>query len=317
VAGKERGRARRLRGGEGEDGADRVHAPDWAQEAQRSGKERDELVRTAVLANPLAPDARARLGLPDAGLAFGPELEDRLHAGDGQLGPGSALAGLTFDVIHSTPEGHGLGFFASSTLFAEPALDLLGAGPGADLVGWSELIGVDGWLALGANLELYGRAEQWYDSDETGGRVRAPAVWRDAFGDGGPFLVETYVGTGSYSNTAGLRASGRKRFEFGAIGLSWDSTDYDAQGVDEKLLQHTVRADVDFALGRHWSLGVYARSQEESRAADTLRMGRGDRAGPARPAGRGRAHAGDDRRPDRADGTSDDQRGARRRGGRR
>jgi hypothetical protein len=257
------------------------------QEAQRSGKERDESVRPALQASPLpadgvhardprereeaeraqrreplldglgrAHDSRARLGL-DAGLVDWPE--DRLHAGDDLGGAGSQL---TFDLIPSTPEGHGLSLFASRSRFPEPVLGGLGADWSGGISGpLDDRIGIDGWLALGSGLELYGRAEQWSEPDDSGGTVRARAIWRDAFGAGGPFLLETYVDSGRSSSATGLRASGSKRFEFGAIGLSWDSTDYDAAGIDEKLLQHAVRADVDFALGRHWSLGVYAQSQ--------------------------------------------------------
>lgn len=181
------------------------------------------------------------------------------------------LSQLAFNASHRTPDGHGLGLFAARSRFSHLRVELDGD-PAGIASSFDDRFGIDGWLALGSSLQLYGRAEQWSDRDDSGETLRARATWRDAFGPGGPLLFETYVGTSQSSHTTGLRASGRKRFEFGAIGLSWDWSDHDQQGLDDKLLQHAARADVDFALGRHWSLGLYAESQFGERQ-DALSLG--------------------------------------------
>jgi len=268
-----------------------------AQEAQRSAKERDEPVRIEVQSSPLPDDAahvreqrkrdeagrfprreprelgfadragsahdlRTRLGISGASFGFSPELEDRFRASDDLSGSGSPLAEeLFFDVSHH-PDGHGLGLFASRSRLPpllRSEFDAAGAEEFAGPI--DDRFGIDGWLALGSRLELYGRAEQWSDHADSGGTLRARATWRDVFGPGGPLQLETFVGSGRSVHATGLRASGHKRFAFGGVGLSWDATDLDDEGIDEKLLQHAVRADIDFALGKHWSLGVYAQSQ--------------------------------------------------------
>ena len=265
-----------------------------AQEPQRS-RERDEPARTGVQVKPAAEAGarvrnerererdeagRGRRDLRDGGLRPGsgqparasprdlglglglaPELEGPFSPGSNPGSPGSQPAQFYFDLGHSTPDG-GLGIYATHSRSSWPALPGLEPSEAGEIAeGFDDRVGIDGWLALGSSLELYGRAEQWFDETDSGGTLRARATWHDAFGPGGPFELETYVGSGRSVHAAGVRASGHKRLGFGGIGLSWDATDLDDEGVDEKLLQHAVRADIDFALGKHWSLGVYARSQ--------------------------------------------------------
>src|SRR5262245_40441867 len=121
------------------------------QEAQRSGKERDELVRAGVPSSPLADEgARARAarerdedrrpresrdgarpgparpsrawpGISGASLGFTPELEDRFRSGSNPGTPDSPPAQFYFDVGPSSPDG-GLGIFASRSRLARPGL---------------------------------------------------------------------------------------------------------------------------------------------------------------------------------------------------
>jgi len=197
---------------------------------------------------------------PSSGV-FASELADLYASGDGLKSAGPELTQLFVNASHRTPEGHGLGLFASRFRFPQllrAEFDDLTPEEIASSV--NDRYGIDGWLELGSNLQLYGRAEQWSDQDGSGGSGRARASWRDAFGPGGPLLFEAYVSSGKSSHTTGVRASGRKRFGFGSLGLSWDSSDYDLEDVDETLLQHAVRGDLDLALGRHWFLALYAES---------------------------------------------------------
>ncbi len=193
---------------------------------------------------------------------FASILVDLYTSGDDLKDSGPELTQFFFNASQRTPGGHGLGLFASRFRFPEllrNEFDEVTAEEIASSV--NDRFGLDGWLALGSSLQLYGRAEQWSDQEDSGGGGRARATWRDAFGAGGPFLLEAYVNSGKFSQTTGLRASGRKRFGLGSLGLSWDSTDYDQEGVDETLLQHAVRADLDLALGRYWFLALYAESR--------------------------------------------------------
>lgn len=198
----------------------------------------------------------------DSTALFATALVDWYTSGDDLKDAGPELTQLFFNGSHRTPGGHGLGLFASRFRFPQLLRDEFDDVTAAEIAGSvNDRYGIDGWLTLGSSWQLYGRAEQWSDQDDSGGGGRARATWRDAFGAGGPLLFEAYVSSGKFSHTTGVRASGRKRFDFGAIGLSWDSTDYDQQGVDEKLLQHAVRADLDLALGPRWFLALYAESR--------------------------------------------------------
>jgi hypothetical protein len=201
------------------------------------------------------------LHLGPSSTLFASGLVDLYTSGDQLKDSGPELTQLFFNASHRTAGGHGVGLFASRFRFPEllrNEFDEVTAEEIADSV--NDRYGADGWLALGSSLLLYGRAEQWSDQQDSGGGGRARATWRDAFGAGSPLALEAYGSSGKFSHTLGLRASGRMRLEFGTLGLSWDSTEYDQEGVDEALLQHAVRADLDLALGRHWFLAVYAES---------------------------------------------------------
>jgi len=69
------------------------------------------------------------------------------------------------------------------------------------------------------------------------------------------------VNSGKFTHTLGVRASARRRFEHGAVDLSWDVTDFDQEDVDEDLLQHAVRGAFDLELGAHWTLALYAETR--------------------------------------------------------
>lgn len=193
---------------------------------------------------------------------FASALVDLYTSGDDLKGSGPELTQFFFNASQRTSGGHGLGLFASRFRFPEllrNEFDDVTAEEVASSV--NDRYGLDGWLELGSGLQLYGRAEKWSDQDDSGGGGRARVTWRNAFGAGGPLLLETYFNSGKFSETTGLRASGRKRFGLGSLGLSWDATDFDQEDVGETLQQHAVRADLDLALGRHWFLALYAESR--------------------------------------------------------
>ena len=204
---------------------------------------------------------------------FATALVDLYTSSDDLKGNGPELTQLFVNASQRTSGGHGLGLFASRFRFPQllrDEFDDVTAGEIADSV--NDRYGIDGWAELASGLQLYGRLEQWADQDDSGGGGRARATWREALGTGGPLALELYFNSGKFSHTTGVRASGRKRLGPGSLGLSWDSTSFDQEGVDETLLQHTVRGDLDLALGMHVFLALYAESRfgEEQ---DTLALG--------------------------------------------
>lgn len=193
---------------------------------------------------------------------FASALVDWYSAGDDLKNSGPELTQLFVNGTHRTEDGHGVGCFASRFRFPELLRNEFGGVTAQDIAdSVSNRLGLDGWLALGTDVQLYGRVESWSDQDDSGGGGRARITWREAFGRGGPILFESYVNAGKFTRAAGLRASGRKRFDGGAVGLGWDAAEYDQDTIDESLLQHSVRADCEFELGRTWFLGFYAESR--------------------------------------------------------
>ena len=186
-------------------------------------------------------------------------LVDLYTSGDELKGAGPELTQLFCNASHRTAAGHGVGLFLSRFRFPElerNEFDDVAAEVIANAV--NDRVGLDGWLALGAHAQLYGRAERWSDQDDSGGSARARVTWRDALGVGSPFLLELYSSAGKFSDSTGLRVSLRKRLDSGSLALSWDCTRFEQDDVDEALLQHALRAEADFALGTRWSLATYA-----------------------------------------------------------
>jgi hypothetical protein len=197
-----------------------------------------------------------------SGALFATAMVDLYTSGDDLKGAGPELTQFFVNASQRTERGHGLGLFASRFRFPQllrDEFDDVTAAEIADSV--NDRAGLDGWLELGSGWQLYGRLEQWADQDDSGGGGRARATWREALGAGGPLALEVYLNSGKFSQTTGVRASGRKRFGSGSLGLSWDATSFDQEDVDETLLQHAVRGDLDLALGRRLFLALYAESR--------------------------------------------------------
>jgi len=190
---------------------------------------------------------------------FASALVDFYTAGDTLKGSGPELTQLFVNATTRTEAGHGAGLFLSRFRFPELLRnEFEGVTPTDIMDSVNDRVGLDGWLELGGSVQLYGRVENWSDQDDSGGGGRARVTWREAFGRGGPLLLETYLNDGKFTRAAGVRASARKRFARGAVGLSLDSTQFDQDGVDESLLQHAVRADYELQLGQNWFLALYA-----------------------------------------------------------
>jgi len=202
----------------------------------------------------LHPGARTSL--------FGSALVDWYTSGDDLKSPGPELTQLFVNATHRTAGGHGCGLFLSR--FRWPQLERdefpdVTAEEIADSV--STRYGGDAWLAVGAHTQLYGRLDSWTDEDDSGGGGRARVTWRDLLQRGDLLTLESYVNSGKFTHTLGVRASARRRFEHGAVDLSWDVTDFDQEDVDEDLLQHAVRGAFDLELGAHWTLALYAETR--------------------------------------------------------
>jgi hypothetical protein len=110
-------------------------------------------------------------------------------------------------------------------------------------------------------LQVLGRIERWADQEDSGGGGRLRLTWRGALGAGGPLVSEAYVNDGKFSSARGLRMSARWHLRSGALGLAWDATDFDQEGVEETLLQHAVRGELELGLGRWWFLALYAETR--------------------------------------------------------
>lgn len=189
-------------------------------------------------------------------------LVDLYTSSDPLKGAGPELTQLFVNATHRTEAGHGMGLFLSR--FRWPELERnefpdVTAGEIADAR--TTRTGADGWLALGRHTQLYGRAESWSDQDTSGGGGRVRVTWRDLGRRGDVLLLESFTQSSKFTHALGLRASARRRLENTAFDLSWDSTVFDQDGVDERLLQHAVRGGLEFSLGPRWFLALYAESR--------------------------------------------------------
>ena len=192
----------------------------------------------------------------------GSALVDLYTSGDDLKGAGPELTQLFLDASHRTSGGHGFGLFASRFRFPQLLRDEFDDVTAEEIASAvNDRAGADGWIALNATTQLYGRYERWSDQDDSGGSARARVTWCEALGPGGPVLVESYTSTGKFTHAIGVRTSARKRLGAGSLGLSWDATRFTQEDVDEELLQHALRADLDLDLGRRWFLALYAETR--------------------------------------------------------
>lgn len=193
---------------------------------------------------------------------FGSALIDYYTSGDALKDSGPELTQLFLNATHRTEAGHGAGLFLSR--FRWPELERnefpdVTAEEIADAV--STRYGADGWLALGRRTQLYGRGELWSDEDDSGAGGRLRMTWRDLLRRGDVLLTEVFFNESKFTNAVGLRASARRRYEHGSLDLSWDTTSFDQESVDEDLLQHALRGGFELALGARWHLAFYAESR--------------------------------------------------------
>jgi len=182
----------------------------------------------------LHPSARSSL--------FGSALIDYYTAGDTLKDSGPELTQLFVNGTLRTEGGHGLGLFLSRFRWPELERDEFPDVTAEEIAeAVSTRYGADGWLALSRRTQLYGRAEAWSDEDDSGGGGRLRMTWRDLPRRGDLLLAELFVNESKFTSALGVRASARRRYERGSVDLSWDSTSFDQDAVDEDLLQHAVR----------------------------------------------------------------------------
>ncbi|HEX6882995.1 MAG TPA: hypothetical protein VF530_06415 [Planctomycetota bacterium] len=193
---------------------------------------------------------------------FASALVDLYTSGDELKGAGPELTQLFVNATQRWTSDSGMGLFASRFRFPELLRDEFSGVTAAEIAdAVNDRVGVDAWAPLGPHLALLGRLERWADEEDSGGGGRARLTWRDALGPGGPLTCEVHANDGKFSATRGLRVGARKRLEAGSLGLSWDATDFDQESVDEDLLQHAVRAELELGLGRWWFLALYAETR--------------------------------------------------------
>jgi hypothetical protein len=189
-------------------------------------------------------------------------LVDLYTSGDELKGAGPELTQLFVNATHRTPAGHGLGLFVSRFRWPELLRNEFPDVTAAEIAAARTTRGgADGWLALGAHTQLYGRAEAWSDQDDSGGGGRVRLTWRDLARRGDVLLLESFTHSSKFTRALGLRVSARRRLERAAYELSLDSTLFEQDGVDEELLQHAARGGLELTLGSRWFLAVYAESR--------------------------------------------------------
>lgn len=202
----------------------------------------------------LHPSARSSL--------FGSALIDYYTAGDTLKGSGPELTQLFVNATQRTEGGHGMGLFLSRFRWPELLRDEFPDVTAEEITdAVSTRYGVDGWLALSRRTQLYSRVDAWSDEDDSGAGGRLRMTWRDLPRRGDLLLAETFVNQSKFTNTLGLRASARRRYERGSVDLSWDSTSFDQDAVDEDLLQHALRGTFELQLSAQWHLAFYAESR--------------------------------------------------------
>jgi hypothetical protein len=200
---------------------------------------------------------------PSAGSSLlGSALVDYYTVGDTLKDSGPELTQLFVNATLRTEGGHGLGLFLSRFRWPELERDEFPDVTAEEIAeAVSTRYGADGWLALSRRTQLYGRAEAWSDEDDSGGGGRLRMTWRDLPRRGDLLLAETFVNQSKFTSALGVRASARRRYERGSVDLSWDSTSFDQEAVDEDLLQHAVRGAFELQLSAQWHLAFYAETR--------------------------------------------------------
>jgi hypothetical protein len=193
---------------------------------------------------------------------FASALVDLYTSGDELKGAGPELTQLFVNASRRWARDSGLGLFASRFRFPELLRDEFSSVTAEEIAeAVNDRLGLDAWTGLGPRLQVLGRIERWADQEDSGGGGRLRLTWRGALGAGGPLVSEAYVNDGKFSSARGLRMSARWHLRSGALGLAWDATDFDQEGVEETLLQHAVRGELELGLGRWWFLALYAETR--------------------------------------------------------
>lgn len=193
---------------------------------------------------------------------FASALVDLYTSGDELKGTGPELTQLFVNATQRWTRDAGLGLSASRFRFPELLRDEFSGVTAEEIASAvNDRIGLDAWAPLAGSLTVLGRIERWADQEDAGGGGRLRLTWREALGPGGPVTCEAYWNDGKFSVARGLRTGLRRRLEAGALGLSWDVTNFDQESVDEDLLQHALRAELELGLGRWWFLALYAETR--------------------------------------------------------
>jgi hypothetical protein len=192
----------------------------------------------------------------------GSALVDLYTSGDELKGAGPELTQLFVNATQRTQAGHGVSLFLSRFRWPELERDEFPDVTAAEIAdALTTRYGGDGWLALGRHTQLYGRADAWSDQDDSGGGGRLRLTWRDLGRHRDVLVLESFTTRSKFTDALGLRASARRRLEHAAFDLSWDTTLFEQDDVDEDLLQHAVRGGVELGLGPRWFLALYAESR--------------------------------------------------------
>ena len=200
---------------------------------------------------------------PNASTSFSTSaLVDYYTSGDTLKDSGLELTQIFANATHRTSGGHGVGLFLSRFRWPDLLRNEFPDVTAQDITNTaSTRYGIDGWLALSAKTQLYGRLDAWSDQDDSGSGGRARVTWRDVLTQGDSFVLESFANGGKFTSSVGVRASTRRRLEHGSADLSWDTTRFEQDGVDETLLQHALRGGLEFSLGTSWFLALYAESR--------------------------------------------------------
>ena len=133
---------------------------------------------------------------------------------------------------------------------------------------------LNAWRDFGSDLRVSGRLDTWSTQDDDGLGGEARVGKRDWLWEQGELWGALFTMDGERSDVAGLRLGASRWTSAGSFQLNYEYARYDqAQTFNslETLVQQTVRATWDFALGRYWSASLrgelYFGDQQDATAA--------------------------------------------------
>jgi hypothetical protein len=118
---------------------------------------------------------------------------------------------------------------------------------------------LNGWYQTSPRVRFDGRADYWYDQDDTGSNYEVGTTLHDLVIPEGDLRASVFYAEGSFSSGPGFRLQGSKVFGRSSANLGYEFVDYaqkDFVGQQSQLAQHVLFGSVDFPLSESTDLSI-------------------------------------------------------------